>query len=448
MRISVLAIWLACASVFSAMAADRKFTVVIDPGHGGHDSGAKGTFSYEKQINLNVALAFGKYIEKYSPEVRVIYTRKTDVFIPLIERANIANRNKADLFISIHTNALPKGRIAYGLETFTLGMHRVADNLDVAKRENSVILIEKNYKKKYAGFDPNSSESYIMFEFMQDKNMAQSVDLAKYVQKEVCRTANRPDKGVHQAGFLVLRQTSMPSCLIELGFITTKVEENLLNNPPDIDRIAKGIYQAFQRYRAKYDKKIVIPYQPISNNDIDITPNIIPTPPQREQAKVNKIQQTETPNNTNQDKPQLLLTRVIENRSQAEIQNQNNTNNNETIAATNTAENQPPANTTSNENQAQDLPVFKLQIIASETELPTNHPQFKGEKNVDKYKEGAFTKYTIGASTDYQDIQKLKKDLSTKFPGAFIIAFKNGQKYNINQAIQEYKIHKIRKTRE
>lgn len=161
-----------------AVAANKKFTLVIDAGHGGHDTGALGAFSKEKNINLNVALAFGHYVESNCPDVKVIYTRKTDVFIPLHTRADIANRNKADLFISVHTNAVPRGKQVRGLETYTLGMHRAGTNLEVAKRENSVILIEKDYKQRYEGFDPNSSESYIMFEFMQDKNMAQSVELA------------------------------------------------------------------------------------------------------------------------------------------------------------------------------------------------------------------------------------------------------------------------------
>ena len=156
-----------------AMAAGKhKFTLVIDPGHGGHDVGAMGKFSKEKDINLLTALAFGKYVERNCSDVKVIYTRKTDVFVTLHGRAEIANKAKADLFISIHTNSLPGKKISRGLETYTLGMHRASDNLDVAKRENSVILVEKDYKKHYEGLDPNSSESYIIFEFLQDHNMA------------------------------------------------------------------------------------------------------------------------------------------------------------------------------------------------------------------------------------------------------------------------------------
>lgn len=198
----------------------RNFTLVIDAGHGGHDGGAKGAFSKEKNINLAVALAFGRLVEENCPDVKVIYTRKRDVFIPLQRRADIANSNHADLFISIHTNALPKGAIAYGSETYTLGMARASANLEVAKRENSVITLEDNYQQTYKGFNPNKAESYVIFELMQDRYMKQSVDLARSIQRQY-RSAGRPDKGVHQAGFLVLRNTSMPSVLTELGFIST-----------------------------------------------------------------------------------------------------------------------------------------------------------------------------------------------------------------------------------
>ena len=229
--------------------AARQFTLVIDAGHGGHDAGAKGSFSYEKNINLKMALAFGRYVEKNCPDVKVIYTRKTDVFVPLHKRADIANKNRADVFISIHTNALPGGRIARGMETYMMGMRRSNEKLSAAQRENAVITYESDYKERYEGYDPNSPESAIMFEFIHDKNMAKSVELAKHVQKSVCSTANRPDKGVKQDVFLVLRETSMPACLIELGFITTPDEERLLNDDASIDNIARGIYSAFAKYK-------------------------------------------------------------------------------------------------------------------------------------------------------------------------------------------------------
>ena len=168
-----------------AAVAAKTFTLVIDAGHGGHDAGARGSFSNEKDINLRMALAFGRYVEKNCPDVKVIYTRKTDVFVPLHKRADIANKNKADVFISIHTNALPAGRIARGLETYTMGMRRSNEKLSAAQRENAVITFESDYKQRYEGYDPKSPESAIMFEFIHDKNLAKSVELARLVQKNV-----------------------------------------------------------------------------------------------------------------------------------------------------------------------------------------------------------------------------------------------------------------------
>lgn len=367
-------------------AANQRFTLVIDAGHGGHDAGALGAKSKEKNINLNVALAFGRYVERNMPDVRVIYTRTTDVFIPLHERANIANKANADLFISVHTNALPAGKIARGFETYSLGMHRAKDNLDVAMRENSVISMEKGYQQTYQGFDPKSSESYIIFEFIQGKNMERSVEIARSIQNSVCQKANRPDKGVHQAGFLVLRETSMPSCLIELGFITTPDEENLLNDESRIDDIAKAIYEGFAKYKNKYDKRVTIPYRSQASEGNDI-PSIVPDSYKRTVAPVKK---------------------------------------------------QTPASVKS------DAPIFKVQILVSSRVLRKGDAHFKGEENYDSYQEGGMVKYTIGASANYNEIYQLRKSLLDKFPEAFIIAFKNGKKYDVNQAIREFKQNKNR----
>ena len=405
------------AMTISVMAGNR-FTLVIDAGHGGHDAGALGSSSKEKNINLKVALAFGRMVERNCPDVKVIYTRKTDVFIPLDERANIANRAKADLFISIHTNALPHGKIARGFEVYTLGMHRAADNLEVAKRENSVILEEKNYKQRYEGFDPRSSESYIIFEFMQDRNMAKSVELAKMIQKEVCAQANRPNKGVHQAGFLVLRATSMPSCLIELGFITTRDEENLLNSEQGIEAHARGIFQAFNRYKKKHSEAIVVPYEAPKKETVSV-PTIVPQeetikrndPPKREQTQKEIKEQTP---------PRELQSAVEEIKPQPE----------------------PVSTVRPVDKSSENRPVFKVQILTSGRSLRITDNRFKGEKGVDCYQEGNLFKYTIGSSTNYQEIYQLRKTLLSKFPEAFIIAFRNGEKMDVQQAIREYKTYK------
>lgn len=367
---------LMCMLVVTAFAANKRFTLVIDPGHGGHDAGARGAISKEKDVNLTVALRFGKYVEQNMPEVRVIYTRTQDKFVPLHERANIANRANADLFISVHTNALPAGKVARGFETYTLGMHRAKDNLDVAMRENSVISMEKGFEQAYEGFDPKSSESYIIFEFIQGKNMERSVDLARMIQRSVCEGAGRPNKGVHQAGFLVLRETSMPGCLIELGFITTPDEERLLNDKNKVDDIAKGIYEAFSNYKNKYDKSVSVPYR-ASERRVSAVPTIVPS------IKVDSSKKVE--------------------------------------------------------NEKEETPVFKLQIFVGDRMLRKGDAHFKGETEFDSFKEGSLVKYTIGSSTNYNEIYRLRKEKLDKFPEAFIIAFKNGEKYDVNQAIREFR---------
>ena len=398
MRKILLIMMCMVAMVALAQQNTRKFTLVIDAGHGGHDSGALGSYSKEKNINLNVALAFGRYVEQNCPDVKVIYTRKRDVFVTLHERANIANRNKADLFVSIHTNALPRGRQARGLETYTLGMHRAGDNLDVAKRENSVILIEKDYKQHYEGFDPNSSESYILFEFMQDKNMANSVELAKFVQRKVCAQAGRPNKGVKQAGFLVLRETSMPSCLIELGFITTPSEEAFLASQDNIEKIGKGIYEAFVEYRKKFDKSFTVPFKPADEEERMV-----------KHEERQRVKPTE---------PDTLSNPVAPDEKKHER----------------VAQEEKPV-----KNQNTDAPVFKVQILTMSKKLSAGNNAFKGLTDVDCYQDNGSYKYTVGASTDYNEIYRLRKSILNKFPEAFIIAFKNGQRTDVVAAIREFK---------
>ena len=421
----VTLIWaLMCMFVMTSLAANKRFTLVIDPGHGGHDAGALGAISKEKNINLAVALRFGKYVEQNLPEVRVIYTRKTDVFIPLNERANIANRANADLFISVHTNALPAGKVARGFETYTLGMHRAKDNLDVAMRENSVISMEKDYQQRYQGFDPRSSESYIIFEFIQGKNMERSVELARMIQRGVCDGANRPDKGVHQAGFLVLRETSMPGCLIELGFITTPDEERLLNNDSRVDDIARGIYEAFAKYKNKYDRSVSVPYRAKDSEDVNL-PKIVPD--QEPAPKTRVVTRGKQPKReeATPEQPKREVKEVKKLDPKREMKKT------ETKKEVKKAE-------------IADAPVFKLQIFVGSRNLRKGDAHFKGETDYDSFQEGNLVKYTLGASTNYNEIYRLRKEKLEKFSEAFIIAFKNGQKYDVNQAIREFKQNRNR----
>lgn len=391
----------------------KEFTLVIDAGHGGHDTGAPGKFSKEKDINLKTALAFGKYVEKNCPDVKVIYTRKKDVFVELKDRAGIANKAKADLFISIHTDALENNSVARGMTTYTLGMHRAKDNLDVAKRENSVILIEKNYKETYQGFDPNSAESYIIFEFMQDKNMQRSVDLATFIQNNTCKAADRPSRGVKQAGFLVLRETSMPSCLVELGFITTPAEEKLLNEDVTIDNIAKGIYNAFVEYKKKYDNNITVPYK-AEEPTINIV-DVVPGQEKKEEVRAEKPDKTVKAEEKKEEKK----------KKEKEKEEK---------------EKEKTLYVASGDNAG--VPVFKVQILATDKPFKKGDAHFKGRTDYNQYTENGMTKYTIGETADYNEILRLKSELQATFGDCFVVAFKEGQKMNISEAIKEYKRNK------
>lgn len=405
----ILALFAAC--FISVRGADRKFVLVIDAGHGGRDAGALGKYSKEKNINLNVALAFGKYVERNNPDVKVVYTRKTDVFVPLYERAEIANRNKADLFISIHTNALERGRIARGFETYTLGDGRsnaTKTNLEVAKRENSVILLEENYEQHYVGYDPNSPESNIMFEFVQDRNLTKSIEFAKMLQKNVCRAASRPDKGVHQSNLAVLRLTSMPACLVELGFITTADEEALLNDRNRLDQMAVGIYNAFVEYKNKNYNGISVPYRTDSP--------MLPETPAQEPANTSETQDDVSARQ--QPEPQTVAETTPQQHEQQTAAPQ--------------PEPQPAAS-------ADGSPVFKIQILVSSLNLKDGDAHLKGLTGCERYEENGMQKYTYGASENYNEIYRLRKQILDKFPEAFIIAFKDGRKTDVNQAIKEFK---------
>lgn len=501
-----------------ACAASKSFTLVIDAGHGGHDSGAKGAMSYEKNINLKVALAFGKYVERNCPDVKVVYTRKTDVFVPLYERAEIANRNKANLFVSVHTNALPKGRISRGFETYTLGdgrSHGTKTNLDVAKRENSVIFMEKDYKQHYVGYDPNSPESNIMFEFVQDHNMQQSVAFAKLLQQNVCSLAGRVNKGVHQDNFAVLRLTSMPACLIELGFITTPDEEQALNNPAVVDKIARGIYNAFADYKNRQAGGLTVPFkaeaEKLPAEDLSMPtaveqpakqtlekpgdqaqeqPRELKEQKKQEQPEVQARQQPEVPAKQPAKQPARQQSKAPVNdlpvthdgiivfdegpvrrmETQAEAaavvkEFAPDAKSDNKVEAKAKAENKPEAKgkaeakveskaeaqpeskpAAKNDNAAMDssLPVFKVQIMVCHNKLKEGDRQLKGLKGCDYYQENGDWKCTYGASNNYNEIARMRKQILDLFPSCFIIAFKNGEKMNVNQAIKEFMQNKKR----
>lgn len=347
-------------------AKEKLFTVVIDPGHGGRDPGATGQSAKEKTINLAVALSLGEMIANNHEDTRIVYTRKTDQFVELDERANIANRNKADLFISIHTNSVKKGNTVRGAETFTLGLARTEENLAVAMRENSAILLEDNYFQKYEGFDPNSTESYIIFEFMQNKHMEQSIGFASYIQKEFVKE-KRADRGVKQGGLLVLRKTSMPAVLVELGFISNREEERFMTSLAGQKKLARAVYSAFSQYKNDYDRK-----RGALNN-----------------AGIQPAATTATGLST--------------------------------ASAGQTAE-------SANKPVDTHKTVYKIQILASNKKLPVNSRELKGYKPVDFYQEKGLYKYTYGESTDFNEIRALRRKVIRDFKDAFIVEFKNGKK--------------------
>ena len=235
-------------------AAQKKaFTVVIDAGHGGHDPGAMGKLTQEKKLNLEVSQRLEQQIKLHHPDVKVVMTRKNDVFLTLQQRADIVNKNNADLFICIHTNAA-ENRNVTGTETFVLGVDKMQSNLDVAMRENAVMLLEDDYQTTYEGFDPNSVDSYIMFELMQDQYIDQSLNFATLVQHQFT-DIGRSDRGVRQAGFWVLHKSACPSVLIEMGFISNINEEKYLASDKGKEDITNSIYQAFEQYKSAYDRK-------------------------------------------------------------------------------------------------------------------------------------------------------------------------------------------------
>ena len=341
----------------SAHAVDDqgKFILVIDAGHGGKDPGAVNGKNQEKSINLNVALKMGKLIEENCKDVKVIYTRKTDVFVELYKRADIANKAGADMFISIHTNSA-KGKSANGAETYLLGVeeNRTSANLNAALEENKAILLENDYQAHYEGYDPNSPESMIIFEFMQNEYQKESLKMAQFTQNQMVSSAKRPDRGVHQAGYLVLWKSTMPSILIELGFISNDAECKYLVSQKGVDEMAQSLYKAFSEYLDYHNK---------------------------------------------------LLEKAV-----------------------------PTAQAIGNKGADVELPIYKVQFMSLKNPLKKNDKRLTAYPNVDYYSEGGMCKYTCGDTTDYEAIQKTKKEVQKKYKDAFVIAVYEGKKISVKKA--------------
>ncbi len=349
-------------------------TVVIDAGHGGHDQGCSGSSFLEKNVALSISLKLGALIEKNFPDVKVIYTRKTDVFVELYERANIANRNNADLFICIHCNANPSTS-PYGTETYVMGLHKTEANLTVAKRENDVILMEDNYSQHYDGFDPNNPASHIIFSLNQHAFMEQSILFAGSVEKYLKSNAKRSSRGVKQAGFLVLWKTAMPSVLIETGFLTNGNEAKYLGSSDGQDKIAESILYAFRDYK-----------NDMENNSGQVNSEVI-TKIEQESEATQQAEQTET-------------------KSETTSANTENTG----VA-------------------------FSVQFYASETEEKTTKFAALKDESISWVKENGMYKYRIGPYASL-DIATKKQSLarSAGYKDAFVIALKDGKRISIEEA--------------
>ena len=346
--------------------AETNYTLVIDAGHGGKDPGAVGKFSKEKDLNLKLALAVGKLINEQYPDVKIVYTRSTDVFIPLQERADIANKNNADLFMSIHTNS-SESKDPKGVETFILGTEKMDKNLDVAMRENAVIKLEADYKTTYQGFDPNSIDSYIMFELMQNSYMDQSLQFAEQVQQRFVGHLNREDRGVRQAAFWVLLKTACPSILFEMGFISNPEEEKFLNQNASIAQMANALVNAFGAYTHK---------QAVKKETLAIEKN-------------DSVQPQITPNQT--------------------IETESRQNRNGVITEESPVQKQP-------------VTYYAVQICASKTPLKPNDERLKGQP-CESIQIGEWYKYYTAADTDRNKVMEARKQLLSLFPDCWIIKF-------------------------
>ncbi len=368
----------------SVHADEGQFVVVLDAGHGGKDPGAIGSSpkNREKDINLGIVLEVGRMLKTNCPDVKLIYTRNNDVFVELGRRAEIANKAKADLFISVHTNAVPKGaRQVSGVQSYTLTLRTAATNLEVEKRENSVIQYEQDGNSKYSYSNPNSSESDIMFELMQDRDMQESVNFAKIVQKEMVSTGGRSDMGVLQANLAVLRLTYMPSVLLEVGYISTPSEEKFLLSSYGQTTMAKSIYNAIVKYKAKQTGRQ-------SKLETRTTP-----PPAEENAQANVPSSSEAA-----PQPEVKASKPAANAAK-------------------------PAKQTSGKNQKKaKKTVYKVQILAGNVKLSPNDKQFKGLK-CEMHQYGKRFTYTYGSASTMEEAKKLRKSILNKFPEAYIVSF-------------------------
>ncbi len=383
----VLLLLLPCAADLPAQRRGFIRTVVIDAGHGGHDPGALGRMAKEKNINLSIALKLGNLIQRNMKDVRVIYTRDRDRFVELYRRAEIANENRADLFISIHCNA-NKVKTLRGAETYIMGLHKSEANLNTAKLENASILLESDYQSTYNGFDPNSDESYIIFSLNQNSNLEQSSDFAAAVQEQMEELVGLNNRGVRQAGFIVLYKTTMPSVIVETGYLSNPVEEKFLITDKGQEYIASAIYRAFRQFKEK-----------LENPAATTTPIVKKDPVQQETPGANTRPYDSSPG-------------TISN---------NTTRGNALIY--------PDSQSTANTSKGPGELSFRVQIAVTTTDIGTSALKFSTFKNVKMYKHNGMYKYTIGDEPTLQGATNLLEQVRRKgIKDAFIVVFRNDQR--------------------
>ncbi len=416
---------------------NKKWVVVIDPGHGGKDPGCHGLKYKEKDIALAVALKLGHFIEQNDNNVKVIYTRTSDVFIPLNERAEIANRNHADFFICVHCNASPD-KSAYGSATYVMGLSKLEDNLAVSKRENSSVLYEKDYKKTYNGFDPNSPEGNILFAMYQNVYLEQSLDLSAKIQKNYETKGGRTNNGVKQARFLVLWRTTMPSLLTEMGFLTNPDEELYIGSQKGQNQVAQSIFLALQEYidekegvtfNANDFKLAPAPVDTVANNN----PAAIPDTSTKKVDTIKepvKFQPVKTPDTTIVRIKPIDKTTVLKTGNMKGLVK-------ELHADTNTEPAKPVVKkvvipTTPPHIDDTTTIVYKVQVAVSSTIYKKSDPKFKGLADVDVYFDKPLYKYTTGHFYNRDDADKLRDQLrESNFKDAFVVAFKGKNRVKI-----------------
>ena len=415
---------------------NKSFIVIIDPGHGGKDPGAMAKDIREKDVVLGVGLKLGKYLNENFPDVKVIYTRSTDVFIPLIDRSRIANKNKADLFISIHANFCGTPAIR-GTETYFLGEARTKENLEVQKKEDSVVLLEDNYLTTYEGFDPNSSESNIIFSTIQNEYLSQSLSFAWDIQRQFQSRINSSNRGPKQAGFLVLRMSAMPSVLIETGFISNPAEANYLKSEEGQQNIAMSIISAFRKFKAIYSGANIP-----TTAETKSTPNSHRIADNLKAESINKNNANELERDTSPSEKAVKIEIVSvkpENASTKDTSKKDNDNKSSIEKTAYIAEkkihkeiNTPKEASTSNSSLDENSKYYSVQIGANTTPVEPTASNFKGIKDVRREKSDKYFRYYVGRESSIEQITPLLRKIQLKFSQAFIVSFADGKRIIIN----------------